>query len=438
MSGPQLQMSDDLLARTLRQRAGEPDSHLAADILNRIATTPQIRPWWPPLSGAVPRPVLVFALIALLLAALAGIGVGAALLGLFERDQPRNGAMIVGSDAGCALQRLDAASGSVSSETETLVGCRQWSTGMRFDVAASRYGEVLVWSTYRNCGRCTTQSSESFQAATGIWVRDASGVERHLAECRDAGCLVDVSADGDLIAYVIDPWGGGDGSLVIAEVSGAEVARLTVPAWTLGRPHFSTDGSMIALAATDELGLGTVMTVASNGAGLRSVLSDPDGITDIAWAPDDRRIAIVAWDRIVAFRSDGSDATTLDEAVGPAYYQGLAWSVDGRNLFTVLTTRDLGPDSIYEQIVPFEGLISVDLDTDTPRSILHEANGDCCIWGFTLSPDGQQILFSNREPPDENSWLTVMNVDGSEMRRVTVIGNVALGERQPLLWLPER
>ena len=141
-------------------------------------------------------------------------------------------------------------------------------------------------------------------------------------------------------------------------------------------PHWSPDGSRIAVAASTDLGTITAATLNPDGSGyVRLPIDDPTlNVALGAWSPDGARLASEGW--------DDADATR-----NGLYTRRAS---DGGGLFRVTSN-------------PFGGG--------------HDIPGD-------YSPDGSRIVFlrENNLRKSGNSAVFVVNIDGSGLRQLTPWG----------------
>jgi len=185
-------------------------------------------------------------------------------------------------------------------------------------------------------------------------------------------------------------------NLMVARIDGSEMRQLTDAGVGIGKPSWSPDGSLILFHWPHDRERnegGGLFVIRPDGTGLRQVVS---GLT-----------------------SYGAEAN---------------WSPDGN---TIVFNKNF-PDEKDE--TPME-LFLVNVDGSGLRQITHDR-----WWkrNATFSPDGKQILYSSARHGDAlvGSVLYVVNVDGTDERRVTPLqkirkyGRQRLATDQNLDWAP--
>jgi TolB protein len=207
----------------------------------------------------------------------------------------------------------------------------------------------------------------------------------------------------------------------------AEVWRRLHEGKTLGRRwmtlrHVAVAAAILVggLLVTPAFGVGSRLLELINGK------STPGDVQTPAWSPDGRKLAFVSRrdgnSEIYVMNADGSVQENLTRQ--PANDSHPSWSSDGRKIAFV-SRRD-GNSEIYVMNADGSGLRNV---TRSPSNDLYPA------W----SPDGREIAFvqkiqmmkcapSSRDPRcnDYETYLSVVNGDGSALRRLTTRPALAL------------
>lgn len=303
---------------------------------------------------------------------------------------------------------------------------------------------------------------------------------------------VDVAPDGERVVAVVQ------------EVNEKENKyRQTLHLWRRGgqlepftfgendtHPRFSPDGTWIGFISRRS-GQPQLWRIPVAGGEAQQVTRIEGGISDFAISPDGQRIAVLAslddkgvqpeksekekekeleddlyrkftkdvkiiellyhkqdgegfyGDRapqVVVLKADGSDPRQLTEL--PYRYQGLAWSPDGRELYTAVNREpdfDSEPDRVHIWAIPVDG--------GEPRRL-----SPLELWAYAPapSPDGSRIAFvagDSRELGYDNPKLYVVGRDGQGLRCLTAevdrpMGNEVVTDmvgpgRSELQWTPD-
>jgi hypothetical protein len=173
-------------------------------------------------------------------------------------------------------------------------------------------------------------------------------------------------------------------------------------------PH---ENGLIAYSGSTSDGL-ELRTVLANGSS-RGVIPTPPGMPWLhAWSPDGTRIAVSIFpngggDRAIwVMNADGSDPVQVAAAENVSVP---SWSPTGTTI--AYSAKIDGRTEIH--------LVSAD---GTGDRIVHAegAEGTFAVFSAKFSPDGTQILFDRGT--DSGFDIFVMNVDGSDLRRLTTTG----------------
>ncbi len=171
-------------------------------------------------------------------------------------------------------------------------------------------------------------------------------------------------------------WYASEGALWLAPYDGSPAQRIDLAHLGAKGPiRPASDGSLIAYAC------GAGLCLQDRAGGARRVIDA--GAQQIAWSPDDSRLALIAWEgrEDVLLTIAGCDGR-IEHRV-PLAPEGEAsvpqWTPDGQRLFV--------------QTSPFGGrrIITVDADTGV---VLDLSRPRWDAW-FDLAPDGEQLLLTN-------------------------------------------
>jgi Tol biopolymer transport system component len=178
----------------------------------------------------------------------------------------------------------------------------------------------------------------------------------------------------------------------------------------VGSPEWSPDGKRIVyVSSTGEHGSPPyhISVMNSNGTNSQDLTDGQTRHYSPTWSPDGKHIAFIgARDfegggalAIFIIDSDGSNLTQLTPY---AYYNYLSWSPDGSKI----AYYTFAPDGIY----------TIDVDSLESKQLTDQWNDMVPVW----SPDGKYIAFqSTRDDPDDRFDIYIMHRDGSDVQRLT-------------------
>jgi Tol biopolymer transport system component len=220
----------------------------------------------------------------------------------------------------------------------------------------------------------------------------------------------------------------GDSEIYSMNADGRSVRRLTrSPKFDAPGP-WSPDGRRM-LFYSQRSPKGDVWVMNADGSHQRNLTRNEAHDSGGTWSPDGRKIAFDTNrdgnSEIYVMGADGSGQRILSPRPSSNELAG-GWSSDGRTMLFV-TDRD-GNWEIY----------AMKADGTNPRNLTQSAGNDGGVGGvarLVWSPDRRRIAFaSTRDTRDENNpELYVMNVDGSNLRRLTHTS----GTEAPFSWSPD-
>jgi len=213
--------------------------------------------------------------------------------------------------------------------------------------------------------------------------------------------------------------------IYVMNVDGSEQKNLTNnPAYD-EYPSWSPDGKKIAFwSIRGKKSNCDIYVMNADGSGQRQLTNSSWNLLP-SWSPDSNKIAFNSIrdgnNDIYVMNADGSEQVRSTN--DPAIDDYPCWSPDGTKI-VFQSNRDGNPD-IY--VMKADGSGQSNLSN-------HPARDDCPFW----SPDGKKIAFrSNRDktlehiapntPYGANYDLYVMNIDGSEQKRLTINATIAEG-----------
>jgi Tol biopolymer transport system component len=161
--------------------------------------------------------------------------------------------------------------------------------------------------------------------------------------------------------------------------------------------------------------------------------------SDPVWSPDGTKIAFISnRDSLFAIyimNADGSNAHLVtsaadlvtNRALDPS---GLAWSPAGDKI-----AFSAGVRMVFGMDKPSVNIYTVNIDGRELTRLTNEGSSGSPTW----SPDGKQIAFSSKRESDRSFKIWVMNVDGSNQRRLTdnATSSPAFGDNSAPAWSPD-
>jgi TolB protein len=199
---------------------------------------------------------------------------------------------------------------------------------------------------------------------------------------------------------------------IVGVGSGTEKA-LTAP---LGASGFDVtlDGSEVTYTDFDENGNDQVFVMDANGSNQRQLTDHPHGVevaeTPPQWSPDGSMVAY--WVSVpasgveifVVRLSDGVSTRVTHEPKD--VYEG-GWESDRTFLYSISN-----PKSAYPLLAR-----SIDIGTKETTTIAHDVSNP------EVSPDGTQIAFLSYFRPEGETWLSLMNIDGTGRQKIQQVSS---------------
>lgn len=273
----------------------------------------------------------------------------------------------------------------------------------------------------------------------------------------------DISPDGSRIAYSTCAFTkvgrilGGDEwqysyEIVMSNIDGTDVRRLTENKRADTFPEWSPDGSRIAYLSNVDYKTQLIVHTLATGESREVVLpfANLSYQTPIRWSPDGERIAFVQSIQnpsLYTVKVDGSDlAKIADAASGPA------WAPDGQRIAVAV------PKAEHDQIEERVALYAFAPDGSDPASVEHnlpkpwKIRGNPWMGDLSWSPDGSEILldgFAFRVSldglyPDQplllaEQFVAAWSPDGTKIAiRVEDYSSTSIGETGPFLYILDR
>jgi Tol biopolymer transport system component len=206
---------------------------------------------------------------------------------------------------------------------------------------------------------------------------------------------------------------GGGQALSVVDISTGETTAFTAPISTSGF-DITLDGSMVTYTDFDGNGNDQVFVMDADGSNQRQLTHTPGGVTlgqtPPQWSPDGSRVAY--WVTIptgnvqlfVARLSDGTSTRVTDEPSD--VYEG-GWASDRSFVFSISNPR-----SAYPLLAR-----SIDIGTKETTTIARDVSNP------EVSPDGIQIAFLSYFRPEGETWLSLMNIDGTGRQKIQQVSS---------------
>jgi Tol biopolymer transport system component len=213
-----------------------------------------------------------------------------------------------------------------------------------------------------------------------------------------------------------------DGQIYRIGIGGTGLTRLTSSGRN-SRPVWSPDGLRIAFGThvpgqDGDNGTNDIYTMDADGSNVVR-RTNSGNFSSAAWSPDGRKLAVsteaIYWSEIYLISADEDGSNPIHLATAG---RSPTWSPDGKSIAFVHVSGDDG----YDHISVMNG------DGTGIRPLTEIDPGG--IYGLGWSPDGQRLAFS--KCLSASCDLYVINADGSELRRITHLGNA-----QGASWSPD-
>ncbi|MGD8698220.1 MAG: hypothetical protein PVJ43_02950, partial [Gemmatimonadales bacterium] len=176
---------------------------------------------------------------------------------------------------------------------------------------------------------------------------------------------------------------------------GGRPTRLTNDASHEGYPCWSPDGRWVAFkdwyATGEEEGFEAIYILPAAGGDIRQITSEADGVGAgaIAFSPSGERIAFFSDNAIEAIPVEGGQPEALVSNVRSHRHGQLAWFPDGSKIVHDVDGK------IW--MTPLDGGAPEELRTGLPEGTW--------LGDFSLSPDGERIVFVARTGGEAEFWL---------------------------------
>ena len=242
-------------------------------------------------------------------------------------------------------------------------------------------------------------------------VRNVLLNQSHLQLDPTPGMSPDISPDGDRVASVTSRYGEHTYEIIISDLDGENVKRITDSKESSIWPRWSPDGSRIAFARGRDHQLGGnnrfhLYTVLKDGSDVQPVGHEARAASEPpVWSPDSNRLAFrnSGADALYVADADGSNLRRIFEVPHPleSFLTSPAWSPD-RNLIAFGIAR--GSNAAVSDRT---GIYVIDADGSDLQRILTFGNG-IFPSKMSWSPDGSSILFI------ENDAILVEDEEGGQ------------------------
>ncbi len=203
-----------------------------------------------------------------------------------------------------------------------------------------------------------------------------------------------------------------NGQIVATDLGSTKPRQVTTGDPTFNRPTFSRDGTKLAYERFIDADQSTADIIVAAADGSNPNVIDHGGLGIMAWSPDGRSLAYMAWAgapnasrlQIVITAADGSSRNVITTLPGDAW--GPVWSPDGTRLLV-----GVDPGGYTDTYV-------VDVDGKNARKLNHIRSKEGGDSDGEWSPDGSTILYSAGDP---NGALGVylVGLDGATERLIS-------------------
>lgn len=261
---------------------------------------------------------------------------------------------------------------------------------------------------------------------SSIWLIDvATGQERPLVSGSGSYSSPSWSPDGTRVAYLAAE--GGEPQLYVRWMASGVSTRITNFPEGPDGIAWSPDGNHIAYS----------MFVPDEEPSLGSAPAKPDGakwaeplqvIDAVTYRSDEEGYLKPGYDQIFSVSTDGGAPIQL--TFGPTNAGGqIAWAPDGRS---IIFSADLSKN--WERDAQRRDIYRISIDGGKPVALTDRNGPD---EHPAVSPDGRYIAwtgFDDRGVGYQNTFLSIMNIDGSEKRVISGAHDVSV---ENFVWAPD-
>ena len=202
-------------------------------------------------------------------------------------------------------------------------------------------------------------------------------------------------------------------ALSIVDIGTGGTTSFTAPISTSG---FDTtlDGSMVTYTDFDGNGNDQVFVMDADGSNQRQLTHSPGGVTlaqtPPQWSPDGSSVAYWATIptgsvQLFVVRLSDSTSTRVTDEPSDVYEGG--WASDRSFVFSISNPR-----SAYPLLAR-----SIDIGTKETTTIARDVSNP------EVSPDGTRIAFLSYFRPEGETWLSLMNIDGTGRQKIQQVSS---------------